>query len=58
MSLAEFASADANKTKYVFSEDMRLGKYTLELRNLGQAEGAHKVGANARSSQIRRSGNR
>ena len=30
---------------------MCVEKYTLEHRNLGQAEGAHKVGANARCSQ-------
>ena len=30
---------------------MRLGKYTLEHRNLGQAEGAHKVGASERTSR-------
>jgi hypothetical protein len=30
---------------------MRLEKYTYDVRNLGQAEGAHKVGASARTSQ-------
>jgi hypothetical protein len=30
---------------------MCLEKYTLDVRNLGQAEGAHKVGASARTSQ-------
>ncbi len=30
---------------------MRLEKYTSEHRNLGQAEGAHKVGASERCSQ-------
>ena len=39
------------KINYIFSKDMRLGKYTSEHRNLGQAEGAHKVGASERSSQ-------
>ena len=29
---------------------MRLEKYTLDVRNLGQAEGAHKVGASERIS--------
>jgi hypothetical protein len=31
---------------------MRLEKYTYDVRNLGQAEGAHKVGASARTSKI------
>ena len=39
------------QSNYIFSKDMRLGKYTLEHRNLGQAEGAHKVGASERCSQ-------
>jgi len=30
---------------------MRVDFYAAELRNLGQADGAHKVGASARSSQ-------
>jgi hypothetical protein len=30
---------------------MRLEKYTYDVRNLGQAEGAHKVGASARTSR-------
>ncbi len=30
---------------------MRLEKYTDDVRNLGQAEGAHKVGASARTSR-------
>ena len=30
---------------------MRVDFYTLDVRNLGQAEGAHKVGASARTSQ-------
>ena len=30
--------------------DMRVDFYTLDVRNLGQAEGAHKVGASARTS--------
>ena len=30
---------------------MRLGKYTYDVRNLGQAEGAHKVGASKRTSK-------
>ena len=30
---------------------MCLEKYTLDVRNLGQAEGAHKVGASARTSR-------
>jgi hypothetical protein len=42
----------------IFFGDMRLEKYTLEHRNLGQAEGAHKVGANARCSQKVISGNK
>ncbi len=36
---------------HIFFGDMRLEKYTLEHRNLGQAEGAHKVGASVRCSQ-------
>ena len=31
--------------------DMRVDFYTLDVRNLGQAEGAHKVGASARTSR-------
>ena len=31
--------------------DMRVDFYAAELFNLGQADGAHKVGASARSSQ-------
>ena len=31
--------------------DMRVDFYTLDVRNLGQAEGAHKVGASERTSQ-------
>jgi hypothetical protein len=42
---------DGFKINYIFSKDMRLGKYTSEHRNLGQAEGAHKVGASERCSQ-------
>ena len=30
---------------------MRLEKYTYDVRNLGQAEGAHKDGASARTSR-------
>ena len=30
---------------------MRVDFYTLDVRNLGQAEGAHKVGASARTSR-------
>ena len=30
---------------------MRLEKYTYDVRNLGQAVGAHKVGASARTSR-------
>ena len=30
---------------------MRLGKYTYDVRNLGQAESAHKVDANVRASK-------
>ena len=30
---------------------MRLEKYTYDVRNLGQAEGAHKVGASERTSR-------
>ena len=36
---------------HVFFKDMRLEKYTLEVRKFGQAEGAHKLGASARTSQ-------
>ena len=32
---------------------MRVDFYTLDVRNLGQAEGAHKVGASARTSRKR-----
>ena len=32
---------------------MRLGKYTLECREFGQAEGAHKLCASERHSQKR-----
>ena len=45
------AVMDGFKINYIFSKDMRLGKYTSEHRNLGQAEGAHKVGASERCSQ-------
>ena len=31
--------------------DMRVDFYTYDVRNLGQAEGAHKVGASARTSK-------
>jgi hypothetical protein len=30
---------------------MRVDFYTLDVRNLGQAEGAHKVGASERTSR-------
>jgi hypothetical protein len=36
---------------FIFFGDMRLEKYTYDVRNLGQAVGAHKVGASARTSQ-------
>ena len=33
---------------------MCVEKYTYDVRNLGQAEGAHKVGASARCSVIKK----
>ena len=40
------------KTKFSIKiGDMCLDFYTLDVRNLGQAEGAHKVGVSARTSQ-------
>ena len=39
------------KQIHIKIRDMRVDFYTLEHRNLGQAEGAHKVGASERCSQ-------